>query len=205
MVWKPDYATSAELKSYVRITDTVDDAQVALAVTAASRAVDRSTNRQFGQESAAVDRFYTAVWDRSRGRWLVDIDDLMTSVGLVIKYDSAGDGTYSGTIDKYTLLPINAAADSKPWTQILVKPDSTTIPSDLENGVRVTAQFGWTAVPTSVKQATLMQASRFLARRDSPYGIAGSPDMGSETRLLAKLDPDVALIVGDVRRWWGAV
>jgi hypothetical protein len=40
-----------------------------------------------------------------------------------------------------------------------------------------------------------MQASRLLSRRDAPFGIAGSPEMGSEMRLLAKLDPDVDLLV----------
>lgn len=205
MPWQPDYATSAELKSYVRIGDTVDDAEIALTITAASRAVDQTTSRQFGLLAAVADRFYSAEFDRRRGRWVIGIDDLMTSTGLVVKFDSNDDGTYPGTVDKYALLPINAAANSRPWTQIVVHPSSATVPGGRENGVRVSAQFGWTSVPTPVKQATLLQASRILARRDSPYGVAGSPDLGSEVRLLAKLDPDVAVTVAPYRRWWGAV
>jgi len=50
-------------------------------------------------------------------------------------------------------------------------------------------------VPTTVKQATLLQASRVFARREAPFGVAGSPDMGSELRLLEKVDPDVAVML----------
>lgn len=202
MPWKPEYATLAEAKAFVRIPDTADDAEVALAVTAASRAIDRATNRQFGLVAAAEARFYTAEFDR--GRWVVDIDDLMTQVGLLVAYDSNDDQTYSGSVDSFALQPVNAAAKSRPWTRIVVRPKSATLPGLIENGVRVTAQFGWTTVPTPIKQACLLQASRLLSRRDSPFGIAGSPEMGSEMRLLAKLDPDVAVTVGPYQRWWGA-
>jgi len=64
--------------------------------------------------------------------------------------------------------------------------------------------WGWSAVPVPVKEATYLQASRFHSRRDSPYGIAGSPDQGSELRLLSRVDPDVAVSLSDFVRWWAA-
>lgn len=205
MAWAPDYATLAEAKAYVRIPDTEDDAQVALAVTAASRAIDQTANRQFGLLAAAAPRYYTAEWDRRRGRWVINIDDLMTQAGLLVHHDDTDDETYTGVIDSFRLEPGNSAADGKPWTRIVVQPDSTVAPTGRVNAVRVTAQFGWTIIPEAIKQACLMQASRLLARRDSPYGIAGSPEIGSEMRLLAKLDPDVAVTVRPYTRWWAAV
>jgi hypothetical protein len=66
--------------------------------------------------------------------------------------------------------------------------------------VRVTALWGWSAVPPAIEQATLLQASRLLIRRDSPYGVAGSPEAGTEIRLLARLDPDVDVAVAPYRR-----
>lgn len=51
-------------------------------------------------------------------------------------------------------------------------------------------------VPSTIKLATLMQAGRWAKRRDAPFGIAGSPETGSEMRLLAKLDPDVEVMLG---------
>ena len=56
MPWKPDYCTTAELKGFVSISDAGDDAFLALAITAASRAVDQHTGRQFGQVGSAETR-----------------------------------------------------------------------------------------------------------------------------------------------------
>jgi len=198
MAWAPDYVTAAELKAYLRISDTVDDAQVALAVTAASRAVDRCTNRQFGLVAAAEARVYTARWDGDRGRYVIDIDDLMTVTGLVVTGEA-------GAIDVFAKQPGNANLAGQPWTRLVVDPTSTTLPTLKEDGVTVTARYGWTTVPVAVQQATLLQASRLFTRRNAPFGVAGSPELGSELRLLAKVDPDVAVVLGPYQRWWGAV
>lgn len=201
MAWKPDYATATELAEYVTgITDGVDADAAQLAVTAASRAIDRDTNRQFGVEAAAVERFYTARYDRDRRRWLVPIDDLMTTEDLVVTVVVTG-----ADIDIFDLKPSNAAADGVPWEFLVVDPQSAALPNCDEDGVSVTALFGWTAVPDTIKQATLLQASRLVTRRHAPFGVAGSPESGSEMRLLAKLDPDVSVTVGPYRRQWGAV
>jgi hypothetical protein len=197
MAWAPDYVTATELKAYLRIDDTVDDAEVAFAVTAASRAIDRHTNRQFGVVAAAEERSYTARYDKQRRRWVVDIDDLMDDTGLTVT-------TEDGTVDVYALKPANAPQTGAPWFRLIVDPDSTVTPTCDEDGVTVEALWGWTAVPDTIKQATLLQASRLFTRRNAPFGVAGSPESGSEMRLLAKLDPDVAVIVGPYVRWWAA-
>lgn len=204
MAWAPDYATAAELKAFTRISDTADDAQVALAITAASRAIDRHTGRQFGVVGAAEERWFTARWDRRRCRWVIDIDDLMATTNFDAQVQDA-DAVDVGAIDDYTLEPRNAAAYSRPWTQLVVRPTSAYTPTGVVDEVSITALWGWTAVPTPVKESTLLQASRLLARRDSPFGIAGSPDVGSELRLLARVDVDVAVALGPYIRWWGGV
>lgn len=207
MAWAPDYVTAAELKHFVRIGDSADDAEIALAITAASRAVDLccsmgDTARQFGVVSGVEERFYTARWDRRRGygRWVVAIDDLMTVTGFDPQVQDA-DGNDLGAIDDYTLEPRNAATRSRPWTHLVVKPSSTFRPTGEEHECAFTGLWGWTAVPAPVKQATLLQASRFFARRNSPYGVAGSPDDGSEMRLLSKVDADVSVSLGPFKRW----
>lgn len=204
-MWAPDYATTEELAAFVRIGDDLDDVQVALAIAAASRAIDRATRRQFGAVSVAAARTYTAWYDQTRERWVVPIDDLMSTSGLAVAFDSDGDETYSSTITAHSLRPANAAQIGRPWEELVILPGSAVTPTDADNAVEVTALWGWSAVPDAVKQAALLQAARVLARRGSPFGVAGSPEMGSEMRLLAKVDPDVEVALRAYRRRTGAV
>lgn len=200
----PDYVTSDQLKAHLRVTDTADDAAVALAVTAASRAIDHSTNRQFGQAASAVARVYTWRKQFIDNLPAVEIDDFMTSTGLVIKLDQAGQGVYGDAVTSVDPWPFNAAADEKPWTHLVWRSYASAFPTPFSQGVQVTAQWGWSAVPDIVQEACLIQAARFFVRRDSSYGIAGDPAAGNELRLLERLDPDVALMLSTVRRYWGA-
>ena len=192
MALYPDYATLAELRAYVRITDagdTAEDTHLTAAITAASRAIDQTTKRQFGLAASAVARVYTPYYHETHRRYALDIDDLMTTTSMVVKTDLNDDHTFENTITAYRLWPLNAAGDSRPWTSLVF---DSTIPVVLDTGsVEVTAKWGWTAVPDTIKVATLIQASRFYKRRDSPYGVAGSPEMGNQIRLLARVDPDV--------------
>lgn len=204
MPWAPDYITKAELAAYVHADVDADDADLDLAVSGASRAVDRHCGRQFGLVAAAEARYYTAHWDSDRGQWVVPIDDLMMMTP-VVNVDLDGDGTFSDAITLFDLLPRNAAAKGKPYEAIAVRAKSTVQPSATLDGVQVTDQFGWSAVPKAVKLTTKLQASRFFTRREAPFGIAGSPDAGSEMRLLAKVDPDLVVGLADFRkRAWSA-
>ena len=198
MVWKPDYCTVVEAKAYVKVEDADDDAQFALAVTAASRAIDDETERQFGQTAAPEARRYDARWDKRRQRWLVAVDDIQDVTGLAV-------AVAAGAVTPFDLLPLTAAFTGKPYERLLIKPESVNQPTGTEDGeVTVTAKYGWTAVPPTIKLATLFQVNRWHARRDGPFGVAGSPDQGSEIRLLARLDVDVKVMLRGYIRWWGA-
>lgn len=205
MAWAPDYVELDELKNYLRIPldDTQDDDELALYITAASRAVDEHTNRQFGKTEAPATRTYTGgagqVWyNGTRGVWVVEIDDLMSAAGLAVTV------TDVGTVTDYALEPLNAAADGMPWTSLVIATASSVQPSasyPTYLSVEVAANvWGWTATPAAAKLATRLQASRFSIRRESPFGVAGSPEQGNELRLLSKLDPDVAVALKRYRR-----
>jgi len=60
-------------------------------------------------------------------------------------------------------------------------------------------------VPGPIHQACLIQTNRLIMRRDAPFGVAGSPEVGSEVRLLARLDPDVETMVRPYMRKIGTV
>jgi hypothetical protein len=190
--WAPDYATDEDLRDYLRIPDLDDDPALGLANTAASRAIDEACNRQFGQVAAVQERFYPPWPDYERGYWCLDIDDLMTATGLVVDVD----GTPVAT---FLLEPRNAAAKGRPWERLVFTADSEALPSSCAE-VSVVAKWGWSAIPDTVKNANLLQAARFFKRQDAPFGVAGSPDQGSEMRLLARVDPDVKVMLANYVR-----
>jgi hypothetical protein len=188
MAWKPDYIDLATAKAFLRITDTVDDAELATLLTAASRAVDDRTNRQFGQLSGPAARVYRRppAYDLTSGLWLVEIDDLQDVTGMTV-----GGVAYASQTG--VLGPDNAPADMLPWTRL----GFATIPT---MPLTVVARWGWTAVPAGVITAVKFVLNRWNKRRESPFGVAGSPDTGSELRLLAKLDADAVMALKGLGR-----
>lgn len=195
MAWSPDYVTAANLDSYLEIGDSVDDTLFAGWATSASRAVDNWCNRQFGQLAAPVARVYRRVpfYNPTTGLWELQIDDLQVLTGFTVNGVAFAS---SGAV----LLPDNAPADGVPYTRIAF----AVQPAPSGPGVSVVntlvGQWGWTAVPAAVPMACRLQASRWNFRRNSPAGVAGSPDQGSEVRLLARLDPDVGVVLAGLSR-----
>ena len=98
------------------------------------------------------------------------------------------------------LLPDNAPADGRPWTALGVASAPTPTYPGSPAALVVVARWGWSAVPAQVTAAAYLQVARWNYRRDSPHGIAGSPDAGGETRLLARLDPDVKTTMAGLSR-----
>lgn len=195
MAWAPKYITTGELRPYVRITDASENIYLDLAVEAASRAVDRFCNRQFGSTASVEQRTFEVMWSPKYGRYRTRVDDIATDTGLVVTVSGS---TLSAS--DYTLLPRDADLKGRPWTQVLTS--SATRPT-LGTGPRtiaVDATFGWSAVPDTIKQATLEQAATFFTDRHSPQGIASNPEFGSEMRLSSQLHQSVRLMLLPFRR-----
>lgn len=77
-------------------------------------------------------------------------------------------------------------------------------PYNLPQSVRVQGVWGWTSVPAEIAMATKIQASRLFIRRQSPFGIAGTPELGT-VRLTSRLDPDVEALIRPFRKMSGLV
>jgi len=201
MAWEPDYVTSTQAKSELRIKDELDDIQIARAITSASRAIDRYALRQFGQLASVEARYYTPWYDEDLRRWVCEIDDIQDLTAVVVAVDTGDDDTYDATLaaSEYVFRPRNAASKLRPYTQVSIK-NTASQPMQRSDSVKVTGKWGWTSVPTTIEEACLLQISRLIWRRDAPAGVAGSPAQGSEVRLLAKLDPDVEVMVDAYRR-----
>lgn len=210
MALYPDYVTDSQLKAHLRITDTVDDAAVALVITAASRAIDKATNRQFGNPGdTPLTRHTQWTGEWIHGRRAVRVFDLYADELTTVKLDQGQDGAYEITLvsgTDFDLWPLNAEFDGVPYTHLVFRPDAQAFPVGFLAELMIESErWGWSAVPAVVQNACLIQAARFFVRRDSQYGVAGSPEAGTELRLQDRLDPDVAVSLSAVRRHWGAV
>lgn len=195
MAWRPPYTDLPTAKGFLKITHNNDDAFVTLAIAASSRAIDKHCGRQFGNLATPVSLRYRAWYSREICRWFVNIRDIYSSTGLAVTVD----GT---TVTEYDLLPETAAMDGRPWERIMFRSNAERLPTGAPLEVGVLGLPGWAAFPDEVVEACHLQVSRLNARRTSPFGIAGSPQAGSELRLLERLDPDVAVGLKSVMRRW---
>lgn len=210
MTWAPDYCTVQQLKDYLNIGDNADDQFLALWVTTASRNVDDFCGRQFGQADAAEDRFYPGMWDARENAMFIEIDDVQDTTGLAVT-DPSGNTIASAD---YVLLPRNAAARGRPYERIRIRSAAWqgTVPCGpffprpgASHEYTVHFRPGWTAVPAAVPTALFLQAGRLAKRRNSPFGISGSPQEQGEIRLLAQLDVDLKTSLKPFQRnWWAA-
>jgi hypothetical protein len=189
------YAALAEVKSSLRIpvSDTVDDAMIELAVEAASREIDQACERIFYQASGS--RVFVP-----RDSYVCEIDDLRTLTTL--KTSSGADGIFDITwaATDYQLEPLNGIVGGivSPTTQIRAVDEYLFTIDGGEATVQVTGTWGWTAIPTVIKQATVILASRIFRRNDSPLGVMGFGDMG--VVRVSRIDPDIDALIGPFKK-----
>ena len=190
------YCTLSDLKTSLAIDDIQDDTSLEAAIMAASRMVDDYTGRFFykdGTTAAPVTRYYTA-----QDFFTTNIDDAYYISEIAT--DDNFDQTYSTVFatSDYMVEPVNNPRRGWPWTRLLAI-GAYIFPYNLPQSVRVKAVWGWTAIPNEVQMATKIQASRLFVRRQSPFGIAGSPEIGT-VRLGSRLDPDVEVLLRPFRK-----
>ena len=153
------YASLAEVKAAMRITDDLDDSLLEMAIESASRAIDGFAMRYFYSSGTAT-RYYAA--DNS---FLVQTNDI-AGTAITLEVSSAGDGIFDITFDQidYHLEPLNGNTDGLevPFTRIRAV-ENYLFPVEGEQAlVKVTAVFGWPTVPIAIKQACVIQASRLF-------------------------------------------
>jgi len=180
------YCTLNELKEILRILDTVDDELLEARINEASRVIDQHCNRRFYADSTASARLFTSIDGNT-----IFVDDISSTTGLVVKSDSAGDGTYATTVaaTDFQAEPLNAIVKGNPITSIAARLAGAFSMAAVPAGCQVTAKWGWPAVPDPVHSACLILAGRLVKRGDSLLGVAGFGELGAIT--VRAIDPDV--------------
>jgi len=189
------YATLDSLKAVLSIplTDTVDDVALETSIEAASRQIEAhcGRGRKFWVDPVAVARKYFPGSPNE-----VEVHDISSVTGLIVKIDTGDDGSFASTLTygtDFEVHPINAAADSpaRPFTKIRILAGSSAIISRVASGrpqVEVTAKYGWPAIPTAVERACIFQAKNIFKAPDLFYGSFQLADEGSALRVPS-MDP----------------
>lgn len=178
------YATLAEVKAALRLTDNADDTLLEQAIEGASRRIDGYCNRWFYKTSAIAVKLYPA------SLYQVATDDMSDS-SITVKIDSAANGTFATTWtqnQQYQIEPLNAVITGNPYRRI-VAINGYQFPVAIDKPlVQCTAQWGWASVPSDVKQACVLLSIRGFARLNAALGVVGFADMAVQVRAV---DPDV--------------
>lgn len=197
------YVSAAELKAYMRIGDTQDDVQIAVAVAAGTDAINDFCRRQFNVDSGVSTRVF-----RPAKSTLALVDDFSTVTGLIVKTGSTGAYNTTLVIDTdYLVEPLNESSghelpigdEAGALWRIRSRSGGSIFTSNVDPSIEVTALWGWSAVPQRVVQATYIMSARYLRRRESPEGIIGGFE-DVPIRVGTKTDPDVVTLLNRLRK-----
>lgn len=205
------YASIEMFKAYLRIpeSDEIDDAELTRALATASTEVDQICSRTFTPPAVdPVTRFSYPIFDRKISRWVVPIADLFDLTDMTVDTWTAAndDWTTDVPVADLRFRPLNAAVQGEPY-EAFILPGGASFPSvqdTTESLVKVTARFGWPAVPAQVEEATLIQAARVFKRRDATFGIVSDPAGTESARLKSLVDVDAVLALQGLVKQWGA-
>ena len=185
---RTEYATLAQLKAFITMAGAVVDRDdlMTLALDAAHDQIERKCGRRFYLDGSATARDFDPAERvvEDRGRQILLVDDIGSLTDFAV---ATGTTVFTAISTAVEYRPENALTRGRAITGLLSA--SGLWPADPFTRVRVTARWGWPAVPGEIKEATLLQASRLYARRKSPQGVVGTAEWG-EIRL-SRADSDV--------------
>jgi hypothetical protein len=147
--------------------------------------------------AAPVTKYYTPL-----SPWYLEIDDLIEPTEVRSRANQSGPFTQVWNLDTDIMYePVNNPEVGMPITRLLAI-QTYVFPYFFPQTVKITGVWGFKAVPYEVELACKIQASRLFVRKQSPFGIAGSVELGT-VRLNSRLDPDVEMLLKTYRRNFG--
>lgn len=188
------YATVDDLKSYLgpaflkNAANGQQDLALGWALRSASKKINKHCERQFNLADAPSDRVYSPNEDDMR---YVDVDDFVLTDDFNLQTDPSGTGDFevqwTSGLD-YELLPLNGVVGGEPgWPYNQIHAVAGVwfplVQYRRDGTVKLTALWGWAAVPDEVHQATLIMAHQVFKSAEAPFGVAGFSSMGAAVKV----------------------
>lgn len=185
------YLVAADLRTYLGISSTSDDALLTVLIAAAQKAVEEYTHRVF-EASAATAKTFDAVRDVGKGddrRTLYLDQDLCTITSIV-----NGDAT-TVTAAQYVTEPRSVT----PYYAIRLKASANiawTYNDDPENAITVTGKWAYSAsAPDDIVQATKRMAGWMYRTKDAQaYDSTAFSELGV-IRVKHKVPEDIVQLL----------
>lgn len=228
------YINTSDYQAIVGAIDGGSNAAILSDLTAVSRWVDRKLGRFFNQDATPTVRYFTVPpgrrappldWAESENpyRWgnyqrVLQVDDIASSNGLVIKIDEHNTGNFSAinalNTSDYILTPENAplGPEARPWESITIPDYSSQGGFRARCRVQVTAVWGWPSIPPAIRRAVAditaimrtgtsrgLQANNGVAKMSVSGGL--SIDYGSSA--VDKVAEQNDRLVADLMREYG--
>jgi hypothetical protein len=179
------YADNTRYKAIIGKSTGDNDSEIDAQLLAVSRLVERDClgGRYLTKDATVTIRRYPGVYSRT-----LNVEDIASTAGLVVKVDDNRDGTAETTltvVTDYELYPLNALTgpESRPYTQ-LVLPDRASR-FYWPNLIEVTAIHGWPAVPEAIAQGVCQLVA--LLRLEGPRATSViSEDMSAVIGVAPK-------------------
>lgn len=183
------YATREALKARLDIKNGVEDERLDQALNAASRGIERITGRSFHHAEDTSTRSVVPLRDR-----LLITPDFHTIEGLAVEA-----GAQAWEISDLQVEPLDGIADGvEGWPYWRIRSLAAPFPRQGERAtVRVTARWGWAAVPADVVEATLIAAAELWKLKDAPLGVTGMAEWGM---IRVRDNPKVYSLIAAYRR-----
>lgn len=192
------YATLVQVKAsdVLNITDSNSDTTLETVIEAVSRMIDNSCARYFYSSAAQVRYFNT------KDPYCLRTDDIASASGITIDIDLNGDGVYEYTLAStdYYLAGYNDLLKEFPYSKLEITPAAQYTFSLAPRGNKVTATYGWAAVPKPITVACILQSARVYKRFKAVLGVAGASAVGQINMEIPALDPDVEKLIYQYKR-----
>jgi len=187
------YATLAEVKAVLRLTDSTDDTLLENTIEGASRRIDGYCGTFFYQTAKVVNLYPI-------NEYKISFPDAGTVT--YIKTDNDGDGVFETTWTvntDYQLEPLDYALQNRPYRHATAVGAKTFPIMQLRKapGVQISATWGWPSIPDDVREACILLSIRGFARYNAALGVIGFNDMAIQVRAI---DPDVRDLLSPYRK-----
>ena len=180
------YVDANEMFDRVNVSSDRDRVLVVNAIVAAEQAIDVYCGRTFTFLDDVAPRYF-----RARSARFCRIDDAADIATVEVGHSTQA-GTFATFGGEYVEWQTNGGST------YMLEADSGVFPSP-RGWVRVTptTTWGWAAPPEVVREATRIQAHKWLRRKDSPDGSVMGLEGAGIVKMSRGLDDDVrTLLVG---------